>query len=139
MAEAYLNRLGREIFSAESAGFDLRPPNPLVVEVMLEEGVDLSQKQAQTVFDAYRRGQAFQYVISVCSSDDEDNCPIFPGVHNNRFRVVFPDPSLLEGSREEQLMEVRKIRDDIKREIEVFLKWFAANGTGVPGPRWERA
>jgi arsenate reductase len=138
MAEAWLKLLAGDRLDAESAGFDPRPINPLVVEVMREIGVDLAGKESQSVFDVYRRGTAFQFVISVCSRNVEVNCPIFPGAHRNRFRVIFPDPSLLKGPHEEQLEGIRRIRDGIRREIELFLHWVNAGASGVPGPRWER-
>lgn len=138
MAEALLTLLGAERFEAESAGFDLRPINPLVIELMREMGLDLSGKKQQTVFDAYRYGHAYQYVISVCSRETDANCPIFPGVHYNRLRVVFPDPSGLVGTREEQLQAVRKIRDEIQAEIERFIRWIDTGNSGLPGSRWER-
>ncbi|HKK02096.1 MAG TPA: arsenate reductase ArsC [Desulfuromonadales bacterium] len=138
MAEAWLKLLAGERFVAESAGFDPRPINPLVIEVMRETGVDLSGKKSQSVFDVYRRGQAFQYVISVCSRNAEMNCPIFPGAHKNRFRVVFPDPSELAGSSEERLAGVRRIRDEIKAAVEQFLHWINAGSINLPGPQWER-
>jgi len=41
MAEAFLNVLGGHLFVAESAGFEPQPLNPLVVEVMKEDGLDI--------------------------------------------------------------------------------------------------
>lgn len=138
IAEAYLNLLGGDCCFAESAGFELRPANPLVVEVMQEEGIDLSQKQPQSVFDVYRRGQAFQYVISVCSRETESNCPIFPGSHSRRFRVAFPDPAQLNGTQQEKLKAVREIRDDLKSQIAHFLQWADGKIHDLPSSRWER-
>lgn len=138
IAEALLALLGQGRYEAESAGYDLHPINPLVIEVMREKGLDLAGKKQQTVFDAYRYGRAYQYVISVCSRQTDANCPIFPGVHNNRFRVVFPDPSGLTGTHEERRGEVRKICDEIQAEIERFIDWADGEAGGLPGPRWER-
>ena len=138
MAEAYLNQLGAGRFAAQSAGFELRPANPLVVEAMAEVGIDLSRKEPQSVFDVYRRGGSFNYVIAVCATHVEVNCPIFPGVHKNRLRVVFPDPARLSGPEDKQLEAVRGIRDDIREQIGAFLAWAAAGAAGVPGPRWDR-
>jgi len=138
MAQALLNLLGSEHFEAESAGFELRPVNPLVIEVMREKGVDLANTTQQTVFEAYRGGHAYQYVILVCSRETDANCPIFPGVHNNRFRIVFPDPTGIPGTHEKKLHEVRKIRDEIQAEIERFISWIDTGNGGLPGPHWER-
>lgn len=42
MAEAWLNHLCGDFFTAESAGLEPGTLNPLVVEVMREAGIDLS-------------------------------------------------------------------------------------------------
>lgn len=49
MAEAFLNVLGGHLFVAESAGFEPQSLNPLVVEVMKEDGLDISSNQSKSV------------------------------------------------------------------------------------------
>jgi arsenate reductase len=117
MAEAWLNNLCGDRFAAESAGLEPGTINPLVVEVMREVGIDLSQKKTQAVFDIWKSGRLFHYVIAVCAESEEKGCPIFPGV-TTRLSWPFPDPSRVEGSEEERLKQVRKIRDDIRTRIE---------------------
>lgn len=125
MAEAYLRRIGGDRFEVESAGFEPRPVNPLVVKAMLEDGFDLSRVEADSVFDFYREGRLFNYVIAVCDEANFQRCPVFPGV-TKRLNWPFPDPALLEGSHEERLQGVRNIRDSIKESIKVWLKEFDA-------------
>jgi arsenate reductase len=116
IAEAYLQRLGGESIHIESAGLEpAETVNPLVVEVMKEEGFDLSGKKPQKVFDLFKEGKLFDHTITVCS-DTEQNCPVFPGI-TQRWHAPFPDPSQVSGSREEQLARVRAIRDMIKKWI----------------------
>jgi arsenate reductase (thioredoxin) len=117
MAEAWLNSLCGDRFAAESAGLEPGTINPLVVEVMREAGIDLSQKKTQAVFDVWKSGKLFQYVIAVCAESEEKGCPIFPGV-TTRLSWPFPDPSQVTGSREERLQQVRTIRDSIRTKIE---------------------
>ena len=125
MAEEYLRSLGGEVFEAHSAGLEPTRVNPLVAEAMAEEGFNLSQNRTRSVFDLFRAGNLFEYVITVCSPEVEDKCPLFPGV-TKRLNWPFPDPAAAEGSHEEQLEAVRKIRDDIKAKIGEFL---AASGS----------
>lgn len=116
IAEAYLQKFGGESFHVESAGFEpAEQVNPLVVEVMQEEGIDLSMKKPQSVFGLYRQGRLFDHVITVCS-DSEGDCPIFPGI-TRRWHIPFPDPAAAEGTHEEKLAMVREIRDAIKAAI----------------------
>ena len=116
MAEAYLRQLAGERLEVESAGLEPGPLNPLVVEVMKEDGLDLSDKQARSVFELFRQGRIFKYVITVCESSREEHCPIFPGV-TNRLHLPFPDPSELGGTNQERLAGTRKIRDQIRRAV----------------------
>jgi arsenate reductase (thioredoxin) len=113
IAEAYLKRLAGIRAYVQSAG--LEPPeavNPLVVTVMKEEGFDLSRQKPQSVFDLFKEGRLFDHVITVCS-DTEHQCPIFPGI-TRRWHMPFPDPSKATGTPEEQLTQVRAIREMIK-------------------------
>jgi arsenate reductase len=113
IAEAYLKDMAGDRISVESAG--LEPADrvhPLVVEVMKEEGFDLSGKRPQSVFALFKAGKLYDHVITVCH-DSEDKCPIFPGI-TKRWHWPFPDPAKAEGSAEEKRAQVRKIRDAIK-------------------------
>jgi arsenate reductase len=114
IAEAYLKKLAGDRVNVESAGLEpAKSVNPLVVEVMKEEGVDLSSKKPQSAFELYKQGRLFDHVVTVCD-DTEGECPIFPGI-TKRWHVPFPDPSKATGTREEQLAQVRSIRDMIKK------------------------
>lgn len=117
IAEAYLNRLGGDRFRVESAGLEPADRvNPLVVEVLKEEGIDLSDKKPQSVFELFRQGRLFDCVVAVCDGASEAKCPIFPGI-TQRLHWPFPDPAAIDGSREEKLAAVRKIRDAIKARL----------------------
>ncbi|MGZ5020036.1 MAG: arsenate reductase ArsC [Chthoniobacterales bacterium] len=117
MAEAWLNHICGETFAAESAGLEPGTLNPLVVEAMAEAGIDISNKKTQAVFDVFKSGRLFAYVITVCDETSAERCPIFPGVAA-RLHWSFPDPSTLVGSHSEKLAKVREIRDEIRDRIE---------------------
>jgi arsenate reductase len=119
MAEAWLNFLCPKQFEAHSAGLEPGALNPLAVEAMREIGVDISGKKTQSVFDVFKSGQFFPYVITVCDESSAERCPIFPGV-TKRLHWSFPDPAALTGSDQERLDGVRKIRDQIRARIEMF-------------------
>ena len=117
MAEAWLNHICGEFFEAQSAGLEPGMLNPLAVEVMQEIGIDISHKQTRAVFDVFKSGQLFAYVITVCDESNAERCPIFPGP-TKRLHWSFPDPSQATGSKEEKLEQVRAIRDEIRVKIE---------------------
>lgn len=117
MAEAWLNRLCGDFFEAQSAGLEPGVLNPLVIEAMKEEGMDISRKKTQAVFDLFKRGEHYSYVITVCDEASAERCPIFPGL-TQRLHWSFPDPSKATGSDKEKLQQIRPIRDAIKQKIE---------------------
>ncbi|MFP4035700.1 MAG: arsenate reductase ArsC, partial [Desulfovermiculus sp.] len=57
MAEAYLQQIGGNNFQVESAGFEPNPVNPDVITVLLEDGIDISAKSSQKVFDLFQQGR----------------------------------------------------------------------------------
>ncbi|MCF8034598.1 MAG: arsenate reductase ArsC [Desulfarculaceae bacterium] len=116
IAEAYMKQMAGERFAVESAGFEPGPLNPLAVEVMREDGVDISGHKARSVFELFKQGRVFEYVITVCESSRESECPMFPGI-TRRLHMPFDDPSQLTGSHEEQLAAARVIRDRIKQTV----------------------
>jgi arsenate reductase (thioredoxin) len=119
MAAAWLNDICGDNFEAESAGLEPGELNPLAVQVMNEVGIDISNNKTQAVFDVFKRGQIFAYVITVCDETSAEKCPIFPGV-TNRVHWSFPDPSALVGTQQERLQGTRRIRDDIRARIETW-------------------
>ncbi len=121
MAEAYLNHLGGDRFEAESAGLEPGRLNPLVVEVMKEDGIDISASRTKDVLDFLKAGKHYSYVITVCDETAAERCPVFPGP-GKRLHWSFPDPSAFGGPHDERLARTREIRDLIKRRIEMFVR-----------------
>src|SRR6266481_1460079 len=119
MAEAWLNHTCGEYFEAQSAGLEPGTLNPLAVQVMAEAGIDISNKKTQAVFDVFKSGQLFAYVVTVCDETSAEKCPIFPGPAT-RLHWGFPDPSALSGTHAENLALVRRIRDQIRAKIETW-------------------
>jgi len=136
MAEAFVNTLGQGRFEAQSAGLAPTRINPLVVEVMAEEGIDLSAKATNSVFDFFRGGQLFDVVVTVCNEAEEENCPVFPGV-THRLSLPFPDITGLTGTHGEQLAHVKKLRDSIKKCMLEFMDWYDHGRQGAVGPTWD--
>src|SRR5947199_9933783 len=109
IAEAFLDKICGDQFEAHSAGLEPGKLNPLAVEAMREIGIDISQKRTQSVFDVFKSGELFSYVISVCDETSAERSPISPGVAK-RFHWNFADPAALAGRQEDRLRSPRKIR-----------------------------
>jgi arsenate reductase (thioredoxin) len=122
MAEEFLRMHGGDRFTADSAGFEPGTLLPLVVEAMREKGVDISAKKPKSVFDLYKSGALYDYVVTVCN-ETEHACPVFPGV-TKREHWPFPNPSEIQhgpGTDEEKLARIRPIRDEIEARIKAWL------------------
>ena len=117
MAEAWLNHLYGDRFAAASAGLEPGTLNPYAVRAMAEAGIDISQAKTKSVFDMYKAGKLFRYVVTVCDTEAAERCPIFPGV-SARLHWSFPDPSQVQGSDEDKLAQARAVRDEIRAKIE---------------------
>ncbi len=130
MAEAWLNHLCSERFLAESAGITpARAVNPQVVKVMQESDIDISGKIPRSVFDVYKSGEMFSYIITVCDQASAEQCPVFLGLIK-QLHWSFPDPLNITGTEDEILEGVRRIRDSIRDKI---ISW-CSEVTEAEGP-----
>ena len=120
MAEAFLKDITGGRIHVESAGLEPKSVNPLVVEVMQEIGYDLSKARSDSVFDFFKEGRLYDYVITVCNESATGQCPVFPGI-TKRFHWPFKDPEELTGTHEEKLEAVRLIRNQIREKV---IDWF---------------
>jgi arsenate reductase len=121
MAEALLNHISGEKFHAESAGLEPGILNPLAVEAMKQMNIDISEKQTRDVFELYKRGERFSYVITVCDESSGERCPLFPGI-TKRIHWSFDDPASFTGPFDEKLRKTMQVRDQIKKRIQDWLK-----------------
>ncbi len=121
MAEELLRKLGGDRFEVESAGIEPGVLNPVVIEVLREIGIDITNKKTQSVLDCIKNGKLYNYVITVCDEASAERCPIFPG-SAKRLHWGFTDPSKFEGTWEEKVSKTRVVREQIKQKIEEWLQ-----------------
>ena len=119
MAEGWLRHLAGDRFVVHSAGVEPGVLNPLSVKAMAEVGIDISSHKAEGISE-YLGKLPVYYLIVVCDKAAE-SCPrIWPGV-GERVHWFFEDPSAATGSEEDKLAVFRRVRDEIKRQIEQWL------------------
>jgi len=121
MAEAYLEKFGGNKFYAESAGIEAGALNPLAVEAMKQDGIDISANKTKSVFDFHREGRSYDYVITVCDEGNAARCPVFPGKHK-KIHWNFDDPSSFTGTPDEKLTNTIRVRDQVKDAVLKFIK-----------------
>jgi len=87
---------------------------------MEEIGVSMEGQYAKTAKEYVQRGEAFDYVVTVCDESNAERCPMFPG-KSERMHWGFPDPSAVVGTDDEKLAQIRPIRDAIKKRVTSWL------------------
>ena len=101
----------------QSAGLEPGKLNLDVVEVMKEDGIDISHHASNNISEYLKID--FDFVITVCNNAKE-RCPYFPTkavkLHHN-----FPDPAKATGTNEEIRKEFQRVRDLIKVYCEHFV------------------
>lgn len=118
MAEGLLNALGSGQWKAWSGGVVSSYVHPLAIQVMGEIKIDISKKTSKSMNQFIK--QRFDYVITLCD-DAAKSCPSFGG-QVKRLHWPFEDPAAFIGTTEERLAIFRRIRDEIRKKIEEFLK-----------------
>lgn len=123
MAEAFLKKYGGDRFSVESAGLEPGTLNPIVVDVMREVNIDISQNKTKGVFEYVKNGRIFDFVITVCDESTAQQCPVFPGI-TRRLHWDFEDPSSFNGTLDERIERTRIVREKIETAIMRWVKLF---------------
>ena len=109
MAAGYMKALSGGAVEVRSGGSEPGETiNPVAVQAMAEEGIDISQGVPQLMTTEQVRDS--DVVITMGCGDV---CPIFPGKRYEDWELEDPKGKTIE--------QVRPIRDDIKRRVEVLL------------------
>jgi arsenate reductase (thioredoxin) len=127
MAEAFLSHLGGDRFEAESAGLEPTEINPLVIEAMKEIDIDISSNRTNSVFDFFKQGRLYRYVVTVCDEASAERCPLFAS-HATYIHWPFENPATFTGSYDERLGKIRDLRDRIKKKVEKFITEHSEEG-----------
>ena len=109
MAAGFLRTLGGGDIDVLSAGSEPKDQiNPVAIEAMAEEGIDIADNTPKVLtVDAVKESDV------VITMGCGDVCPIFPGKRYEDWELDDPNGKTIE--------QVRPIRDDIKRRVEVLL------------------
>ncbi len=109
MAAGYLQALAGDRVEVLSAGSEPKDQvNPVAVEAMAEEGIDISANTPKVLtVDAVRESDV------VITMGCGDACPIFPGKRYEDWQLDDPAGQGIE--------PVRAIRDDIRRRVEALI------------------
>lgn len=113
MAEGYARHLGQGLLTVYSAGLEPHGLNPLAVQVMAEDGIDITGQTSDSI-DADLLA-AMDLAITLCG-DADAKCPVTPPAVR-RLHWPLPDPARAEGSAEQVLAVFRAVRDEVRRRV----------------------
>lgn len=118
MAQGFLQTMCGDKFDVWSGGITAGHLNPLAVQAMSEVDIDISQHKPIAVFDLFKKGIVFQYVISLCDDAAGERCPTMPGF-SKRMEWSFEDPALISDALPfaAGLAKMRTVRDQIRAAI----------------------
>jgi arsenate reductase len=126
MAEALLRKVGGPQFEVTSAGFEPHEANPLALESLASVGLSLPFTGLQpSVFELFKAGRMFDYVIGVCDEEHGQRCPVFAGF-TQRLYWSFPDPSTFTGSHTDKLARIAEVRDAIEQRLHAWVQTLPA-------------
>lgn len=117
IAEGYLQLFAGGKAEVYSAGIETHGVNPMAIETMKEDGIDISKYTSNHVNEF--RNIDFDFVITVCDNAKE-SCPYFPATAK-KFHQNFPDPAKATGMDEEVKEQFRKVRQQIKSYCKRFV------------------
>jgi arsenate reductase len=117
IAEGYLRYFAGNRAKIFSAGVEVHGVNPKAIDIMREDGIDISKHTSNHV-DEYT-GIAFDFVITVCDNAKE-RCPYFP-TEALKFHHNFPDPAKVIGTDEEIKAAFKSVRELIKVYTKEFV------------------
>ncbi|MES2588093.1 MAG: arsenate reductase ArsC [Bacteroidota bacterium] len=120
IAEAYLRFFAESKAEVFSAGIETHGVNPKAIQIMQEDGIDISSHTSNNI-DEYKDVE-FNFVITVCDNAKE-NCPYFPS-KAQKFHYNFTDPAKAIGSEEEILAVFREVREEIKMYCKKFVQYY---------------
>ena len=117
IAEGYLRHFAGNKAEVYSAGVETHGVNPRAIQIMKEDGIDISKHTSNNVNEY--RDIDFDYVITVCDNAKE-RCPFFPS-NAKKFHYNFPDPAKATGTEEQVMQQFRGVREMIKKYSKEFV------------------
>ncbi|KRM94406.1 arsenate reductase [Lentilactobacillus senioris DSM 24302 = JCM 17472] len=114
IAEGYARQYLGADWQIQSAGVETHGLNPLAVQVMQEDGIDISHHTSKLIDNDYLRSS--DLVVTLCG-DARDKCPMTPpSVQKQHWPLA--DPAQAQGTPTEKLAVFRQVRDEIKRRVQ---------------------
>src|SRR5665213_1712161 len=121
MAEAILNKLGRGMFQAYSAGSQPKGQvNPNTVKLLQGLGYDTSGFRSKSWGEFAKPGApSLDFVFTVCDNAAGEACPVWPGQPMTAHWGV-PDPAEAQGTEAEIALAFKDAYRTLFKRISIF-------------------
>ncbi len=121
LAEAILNKVGKGIFRAYSAGSQPRGQvNPQTIKLLSGLGYDVSTLSSKSWNEFAKSGAPqFDFIFTVCDDATGEACPIWPGKPATAHWGI-ADPAAVQGTEIEKARAFREAYRLLSRRIELF-------------------
>ena len=143
IAEAFLNQIAPDYFTASSAQFEEREGKlpPFIVGLVSEIGLTVESTFPKSVFQRYKDNESYDYVITLCNAHTNGICPIFKRnvkalyqKESERISWSIPDFRSLGELEEARRMEgAREIRELIASEVKAFVSMVGVSNQNLAG------
>lgn len=117
LAEGLARALGGAEIDAVSAGSDPTRVHPLAIAVMRDVEIDISAQRSKPLGPLLQ--ERFDFVITVCDRIRE-HCPVWPDAQEHIHWSV-GDPSSASIPEEDRVHAFRRVRDELRQRIVLFL------------------
>ena len=138
MAEEFAKRVAPNNFKVSSSSFEPGKIGTLPITIMKEIGIELPTTTPKSVFERYKDGEVYDYVITLCNDSTAELCPIFKtnvdalyAKKAKRISWTIPDLKSLKGTEKEKLTAARKIRESIKTSVINFFEQIGAEVSNI--------
>lgn len=128
IAEEYARQAAGSRIEVRSASYEAGKIGPVPIAVMAEVGIELQVESPRTIFDQFRDGVPYDYVVTLCNPSGAEGTPNFLSTVDDLYRDTAKrlDWTVgyfksLQGTEEERMEKARRIRDDIRAKTLDFL------------------
>lgn len=120
MAEAILNHLGSDRFTAFSAGsHPTGTVNPFALDLLRSKGLAVEKVRSKS-WDEFVGGPPLDFVFTVCDNAAAEVCPAWPGQPMSAHWGT-PDPAAVSGDDEAKRRAFRQAYSELEARIRLFL------------------
>lgn len=127
MAEGWAKDIASDLMEVKSAGIEAHGQNNRAIQVMAEEGIDISKQESIRV-----NGEMLEWVdllVTLCDNAEEQ-CPVVSS-HTVKVHLPLPDPVKFKGHEDKILMEFRETRDMVKQRINYIVDQLAESNEKI--------